>query len=182
MALCQRSRRRPRIANRWMPWRSASCARRWAERINQAVEPYLEDMPVYLEALAQSATAQDAARLRQTAHAIKGASSTLGAGAVASLAREIEALAEVGQTENAESLLSRLHAEYALTKQALLQELKGAQASLLESTGDAGLVLVVDDDRSTRSALRHALERGGFQVVEASDGNEAAGLAESVRT
>ncbi|GLR14801.1 hypothetical protein GCM10007907_35910 [Chitinimonas prasina] len=143
------------------------------ERINQAVEPYLEDMPVYLEALAQSATAQDAARLRQTAHAIKGASSTLGAGAVASLAREIEALAEVGQTENAESLLSRLHAEYALTKQALLQELKGAQASLLESTGDAGLVLVVDDDRSTRSALRHALERGGFQVVEAGDGNEA---------
>jgi diguanylate cyclase (GGDEF)-like protein len=45
--------------------------------------------------------------------------------------------------------------------------------SLPEPTSDAAVVLVVDDDRSTRSALRHALHLSGFRVEEAGDGTEA---------
>ncbi|WP_265583967.1 response regulator [Chitinimonas koreensis] len=151
------------------------------DSIALAIQPYLEDMPVYLETLEQAAAGHDAARLRQAAHAVKGASGNLGAGLVANLAREIETLAEVGQTGHAQSLLSQLHAEYALVKQALLDELKTHGGEACEANGDGGLVLVVDDDRSTRSALRHALERGGFQVAEAADGEQALASLATVR-
>ena len=38
---------------------------------------------------------------------------------------------------------------------------------------DVAQVLVVDDDRSTRSTLRHTLQRDGFRVEEAADGAQA---------
>ncbi|QDQ29184.1 EAL domain-containing protein [Chitinimonas arctica] len=150
------------------------------DSLGLAIQPYLEDLPKYLETLEQAAAAQDGERLRQAAHAIKGASGTLGAAIVSGLAREIEALAEVGQIALAESLLTRLHAECALVKQALLAELRQHQGEASETRGEEGLVLVVDDDRSTRSALRQALERSGFQVSEAADGEAAlASLADN---
>ena len=43
-----------------------------------------------------------------------------------------------------------------------------------------GLVLVADDDRSTRTALRHALEAEGFAVEEAINGQQALSLLNKV--
>ena len=40
-------------------------------------------------------------------------------------------------------------------------------------------ILVVDDDRLARGALKRALEEAEFEVTEASDGKEAFGLAEN---
>src|SRR5574343_398242 len=54
----------------------------------------------------------------------------------------------------------------------LMAELDQSSSSLPQLRDDAPLVLVVDDDRSTRSALRHALYRSGFRVEEAGDGSE----------
>ena len=38
------------------------------------------------------------------------------------------------------------------------------------------VILVVDDEREVRLALRRTLERDGYTVVEASDGSSALGL------
>ena len=43
------------------------------------------------------------------------------------------------------------------------------------------LVLVVDDDEDTRLLFRTMLEIRGYRAVEAADGEEAVGLAESAR-
>ncbi len=48
------------------------------------------------------------------------------------------------------------------------------QSPSLENPG--GLVLIVDDDAAMRLLLRASIERGGFDVVEASGGEEAVGL------
>ena len=56
--------------------------------------------------------------------------------------------------------------------------------SNLQQTPDAGarpLVLVADDDPDTRLLFRTVLEMRGYCVIEAADGEETVGAAESAR-
>ncbi|MFZ2853933.1 MAG: EAL domain-containing protein [Rhodocyclaceae bacterium] len=150
--------------------------------IGQAIRPFLEDMPVYLEELEAAAVAGEHDALRRAAHAVKGAAGNLGAVPLAALAKEIEALAEAGRADRAGLLVPRLRTEYALVSQELLHELASeAEVSLPLSSAGAARVLIVDDDRSTRSALRAALQRSGFVVTEADDGSEVAAEVERMR-
>lgn len=140
--------------------------------VSEAIRPFLEDMPRYLHELEGAIAESDAATLRQVAHVIKGAASNLGAVAVASVAREMELHAEAEALGEASELLQRLRTEFAIIEPALLEELDEPSPQLPPLLEDAPVVLVVDDDRSTRSALRHALYRSGFRVEEAGDGCE----------
>ena len=150
--------------------------------IGQAIRPFLEDMPTYLEELEAAAAAGASNALSRAAHAVRGAAGNLGAVALAALAKDIEGLAEADQDDAAGQLLPRLQAEYVLVSQALRRELVGeADLPLPLSVAGAARVLIVDDDRSTRSALRTALQRSGFSVTEAADGSEVAAEVERMR-
>jgi diguanylate cyclase (GGDEF)-like protein len=150
--------------------------------IGQAIRPFLEDMPTYLEELEAAAVAGASDALRRAAHAVKGAAGNFGALSLAALAKDIEGLAEVGQDDVAGRLVPRLRTEYALVSQALHHELESeAEVPLPLSAAGAARVLIVDDDRSTRSALRAALQRSGFIVTEAADGCEVAAEVERMR-
>lgn len=150
--------------------------------IGQAIAPFLEDMPAYMETMEASAEAGDSQTLRRAAHAVKGAAGTFGAAALVTLAKSMEAMAEAGHNDNAAALMPRLRAEYALVSQALHQVLTGApEVPLPASSVGAARVLVVDDDRSTRSALRATLQRSGFVVTEACNGGQVAGEVERMR-
>jgi len=141
--------------------------------IGQAIRPFLEDMPAYLEDMDQAAAAGQSEQLRRAAHAVKGAAGNLGASLLMAVAREIEEHAEHQRLGEAAALLTRIRAEYGLVQQALLAELNAEPARSPEDVSKGALVLVVDDDRSTRSALRYALQRSGFTVEEAGDGAQA---------
>lgn len=142
------------------------------DTISEAVRPFLEDMPGYLHEIEGAIGKGDSATLHHIAHVIKGAAGNLGAMAMASAARELELHAEAGALGESRELLLRLRTEFAVIEPTLMAELK-APPSLPQPTSDAAVVLVVDDDRSTRSALRHALHLSGFRVEEAGDGTEA---------
>lgn len=144
--------------------------------IGQAIRPFLEDMPGYLEEMDEAAAAGNGEQLRRAAHAVKGAAGNLGAHVLMAVAREIEDDAEAGRLVAAAELLGRARAEYGLVQQALLAELNTEPARAAEDVSKGALVLVVDDDRSTRSALRYSLQRNGFSVEEAADGNQALAL------
>jgi predicted signal transduction protein with EAL and GGDEF domain/signal transduction histidine kinase/HPt (histidine-containing phosphotransfer) domain-containing protein len=148
--------------------------------LGEAIQPFLEDMPIYLEDMEQAVAAGSGEQLRSAAHAIKGAAGNLGAGSLAGVAREIEEKAENGQIEAAGDLLARARAEYALAHQALLEELDSETTPPAPSSGRGTLVLVVDDDRSTRSALRYALQRSGFAVEEAANGIKALAMVDRI--
>ncbi|PKO38786.1 MAG: signaling protein [Betaproteobacteria bacterium HGW-Betaproteobacteria-6] len=141
--------------------------------IGEAVRPFLEDMPGYLLELETAIADGNAATLHQVTHVIKGAASNLGAIALAGVAREMELRAEASDFSETNELLQRLRTEFALVEPILTAELDGTSSSLPSLREDAPVVLVVDDDRSTRSALRNALQRSGFRVAEAGDGNDA---------
>lgn len=148
--------------------------------IGQAIKPFLEDMPSYLEAMDQAIFAGNAEALLRASHAIKGAAGNLGAGLLATVASEIEELAKTAQVSSASELVSRARAEYALVQQALLAELKNEPLPPQEDASKGALVLVVDDDRSTRAALRYALQRSGFSVEEAVDGIRALAMIDRI--
>lgn len=148
------------------------------DKLHQAVEPFLEDMPHYLEDMDQALASRQPQRLQRTAHAIKGAAGNLGARHLAAVARDIETLVERQHFDSACELIARLTAEYTVVRQALRAEL-GAVTHKADLPVDRDArVLVVDDDRSTRCALRYALQRAGLGVDEAVDGAQALTLAE----
>ncbi|MFL6660478.1 MAG: EAL domain-containing protein [Massilia sp.] len=139
----------------------------------QAISPFLEDTPQYLLDLETAVQARDAETARAKAHAIKGSSGNLGAGTLAQLAKEAEELAIAGQPDMIQSLLPRLRLAYNAVANALASEMTGDDASVQAETDDVPQVLIVDDDRSTRSTLRYTLQRDGFRVEEAADGAQA---------
>ena len=142
-----------------------------------AVTPFLEDAPAYLLQLEQAVAAHDQATARARAHALKGAAGNLGASLLAALAQEAEQLAQAGRTSAIGTLLPRLRAAHADVATLLHERMHGqprGPAADAELTGvQQAHVLIVDDDRSTRTTLRHTLQRDGFRVDEAADGAQA---------
>ncbi|WP_154717325.1 EAL domain-containing protein [Sterolibacterium denitrificans] len=142
----------------------------------QAIRPFLEDMPVYFERMAQAIERDDAGALHRAAHAVKGAAGNLGCDGLAELAREMEDGAAALAVADLLEMLARARLEYGLVKQVLLGELQTLPLLPAEDSSKGALVLIVDDDRSTRATLRYALQRSGFSVEEAADGQRALAL------
>lgn len=144
------------------------------DRIVEAIRPFLEDMPRYLEDISQRLAESDWEGMRRAAHAVKGAAGNLGALPLSAAARNIEELTGHGQVADIGRWVDRIHAEYSQVEPLLRAELATEVPKALSPQSDAQpLVLIVDDDRSTRSSLRSALMRADFRVEEAGNGAEA---------
>jgi HPt (histidine-containing phosphotransfer) domain-containing protein len=72
---------------------------------------FVDDYPKRLMELHAAVAEADAERLRQAAHALKGAVGTFGAAVAHRLAAELEALAEHDRLPEAPAILARLEAE-----------------------------------------------------------------------
>ncbi|MES2116945.1 MAG: EAL domain-containing protein [Pseudomonadota bacterium] len=138
-----------------------------------ALTPFLEDAPASLDELEQAVHGGDIETARARAHALKGSSGNLGATELAQLAAQAEQLAIAHKVAEIAPLLPRLRASYHDVATFLHQQLGGAAADGALGGEDMPQVLVVDDDRSTRSTLRYTLQRDGFRVEEAADGAQA---------
>jgi diguanylate cyclase (GGDEF)-like protein len=141
--------------------------------LQQAVTPYLEDMPLNLEQLEQAIGQKDTDAIRSLAHAIKGSSGNLGATNMTQLAKKVEELELAGQIDEIRPLLPQLRAAFDDVAALLYSEVSSENYFSTKPTEGSALVLVVDDDRSTRSALRYTLLRDGFRVAEAENGAQA---------
>lgn len=149
--------------------------------LQQSIAPFLEDTPTYLTQLEQAVNEEDADTAREMAHAIKGSSGNLGATALAQIAKEIEELALEQKLEEISRLLPRLKNAYEVVAAALGNEVHIDLRVNAHPTDHTAQVLVVDDDRSTRTSLRYTLQRDGFQVEEAADGAQALEMLKRIR-
>jgi len=141
--------------------------------LQQAVTPYLEDMPLNLEQLETAVEQKDADTVRSLAHTIKGSSGNLGATNMIQLARKVEELEQAGKIDAIHPLLSQLRSAFDDVAILLYSEVSSDNYHSTKPMAGNALVLVVDDDRSTRSALRYTLLRDGFRVAEAENGAQA---------
>jgi diguanylate cyclase (GGDEF)-like protein len=141
--------------------------------LQEAVTPYLEDMPAYLDQLDNAVSQNDAETVRALAHTIVGSSSNLGVTNVTRLAKDVEELAAKQKVDEIRFLLLPLRSAFDEASVLLGSEVSYENYHSTKPAEGSALVLVVDDDRSTRSALRYTLLRDGFRVAEAENGAQA---------
>ncbi len=78
----------------------------------EIINSYLEEAPQKREAIIAAIVAKDPIELRNSAHALKSLSLTIGANNLAQLSGELEAIGRMGTTENAEELMELINQEY----------------------------------------------------------------------
>ena len=89
--------------------------------IHQLVDLYLADVPGRLATMRQAIAQQDATRLAQIAHALKGSSANIGARRVVRLCMELEKAGKEGNLSGVSDWLAQLEQEVARARDALLQ-------------------------------------------------------------
>jgi diguanylate cyclase (GGDEF)-like protein len=149
--------------------------------LQQAVTPFLEDTPTYLAQLAHAVDADDAETARTMAHSVKGSSGNLGALYLSQLAKDAEELAREQRLSDIRPLLPQLRHAFDAVAAELSNEMVLEDRMTAQHGDEVAQVLVVDDDRSTRGALRYTLQRDGFHVEEAADGEQALRLLKRMR-
>ncbi|TAL02174.1 MAG: response regulator, partial [Porticoccaceae bacterium] len=143
------------------------------------IESFLEDTPVYLDSLKAALRDGDAQRAYEIAHTIRGSASNFGAKAFVDAILALEAFSKAGDLSGSDTLLDIGNERFA----ALRKDLERHRAS--ESghhTGAPGKyrLLIADDDRTLRLALRGTFAGDEFDVLEAADGAQAIALCERV--
>ena len=154
------------------------------EALPTVIRTFIADSAVYFKELREAVLAGDSGRIRSLAHTLKGSARNVGAEQMADLADRIERLAGGSSPDLAS--LARLGDEFDRCHDAAREALaQWTVARLVGSPSDipqSGFtVLLVEDDRSTRLALRGVLDQEGYRVVEAGDGEEAMQLYPRVR-
>lgn len=144
--------------------------------LGEAITPFLEDMPEHLAAIRRAILGPNLAELRHHTHTLAGAAGNLGARRLQSLAEQLQSAPP--DSERMGDLLQQVQAEFERVDSALRLTLSDLAAPPTAVAPASSTVLIADDDRSTRSALRYALQLKGYQVVEAVDGAAALALLE----
>ncbi|MGB3511722.1 MAG: response regulator [Microcoleaceae cyanobacterium] len=80
--------------------------------ITEIINSYLEEAPEKQEAIFIAILAKNGVELRNSAHALKSLSLTIGANSLAQICGKLEAIGRMGTTENAEQLIEKLNQEY----------------------------------------------------------------------
>ncbi|MCK9502863.1 MAG: EAL domain-containing protein [Porticoccaceae bacterium] len=150
------------------------------EVFNSVVDAFVEDTPVYLDALKAAINKGDSQQIYELSHTIKGSSSNFGALKVSSLAKTIE---DKGKNNDL-SDLDQLYRDLVVVVRALIKDLvkyaqncdKSNLSAMTRSTKNIPTVLVADDDRSIRLAFSNALRDEGYRIAEASNGQNALAL------
>ena len=152
--------------------------------IGDIVNSYLIDTPIYLSTLMAAMEAADVEKSKELAHKIKGSSRNLGAMKLVALCQKAEMIWDEKKINEAELnyLIVELDNEFKQVERLLIDKLDGLEPveEVVDSKNKA-IVLIVDDDRSTRMTISNVLEREGLQTEFGSNGREAVSLYELLR-
>ncbi|HKC48882.1 MAG TPA: response regulator, partial [Gemmatimonadales bacterium] len=145
------------------------------ERIlESAIRAYLRESTEAWDALRNACAAGDRDTVQRLTHNLKSSSAMLGATRLASLYQGLEQEAGSSPAADLTQRLETIREEYGHVERALRAlEPQRLTEALPASSDRASLVLVVDDESTSRVILAGLLRADGFDVQEASDGATA---------
>jgi len=147
---------------------------------------FLDDIPRYIRSLKDAVSVRDCPAVADIAHTIKGSASNFGAFRLTDACAQLESQGKHQQTENFDQQLSLVVTECHLLKEALTQQFETAANQPTHSETDddsedhineqdihSHRILIVDDDRGMRFAMRKVLEEDGYLIEEVNNGEQA---------
>lgn len=152
------------------------------------VQGFLDDLPDYIRSLKDAVSVRDCHAFADVAHSIRGSAGNFGARRLVGYCQQLETLGREQQIEGADRLLGTIVDECGLLYQFFEQHTRGEAIEADEpETNEASAeivdhehadvarqrVLIVDDDRGMRFAMRKVLEDEGCRVDEVSSGEQA---------
>ncbi|HEY9668439.1 MAG TPA: diguanylate cyclase [Coleofasciculaceae cyanobacterium] len=145
-----------------------------AAAMMEAINRYLKDAPPLLQAICLATNIGDFEGLTYAARTLKSRSAALGVTILYQLCQDLEKMSKGGTTMSAPNLVSRLKAEYEKVEATLHAQRQRAISRMnpVSPPEAPSIILVVDDDPSMRQILRRVMEKDGYQVVEAANGEQ----------
>jgi len=141
------------------------------------VESFLEDTPIYLDSLKAALLDNDARRVYEVAHALKGSASNFGAAPFLQVVTALEALGKAGDLAGSEALVATCGERFADLRKAL-ELYQRSETGQQAGTPHKQQLLIADDDRTLRLAVRGTFASEEFEIIEAADGAQAIALCE----
>ena len=141
------------------------------------VESFLEDTPVYLDSLKSALLENDPRRVYEIAHALKGSASNFGAAPFLEVVSALEKKGKAGDLAGGEELVSACGERFAELRKEL-ERYQLSETGQQDGSQRKHQLLIADDDRTLRLALRGTFEGEEFEILEAADGAQAIALCE----
>ncbi|MEH6358116.1 MAG: EAL domain-containing protein [Pseudomonadales bacterium] len=152
------------------------------------VRVFLDDIPDYIRSLKDAVSVGDSEAIGDMAHGIKGGASNFGAQRLTTICQQLEDMGRAEELAGTQELLNQLINEVSLLGTQLRREFKldvrtvkqrGVSNNLVQEMVEnipdveQHRLLIVDDDRGMRFAMRKVLEKDGYRVDEVANGEQA---------
>ncbi len=146
---------------------------RLGEYFPRVIETFLENTPGYLDKLKYAFECCDMTEVRSFLHCVKGSLLNIGAVPLANQCGELEKLCEDCLEPGADELLESILLAYQDLHEILNELPKQQHGQSEEQCNTLAQVLIVDDDPATLLVLHGVLERDGYLITEAHNGERA---------
>ncbi len=141
--------------------------------VYRMIEAFIEDTPVYIESMRGALVEENAKQTRELAHTIKGSAANFGAHQLVETAKSIEKFALDEQIDQCNLHISALIEQFSALRKDLENEILKPSMEGTDNQQSIYKLLIVDDDRTIRLALKNIFDSSQFETSEATSGNEA---------
>ncbi len=146
------------------------------EVVYPMAEAFIEDTPVYMDSIKNALASGNAGQVRELAHTIKGSAVNFGAHLLVSSAQTIEALALKEQLSECIPHVEKMLGQFNKLRTDIENNILKISRDDPVNELSTHTLLIVDDDRTIRLALKGAFSGDEFEAIEATDGSEAIDL------
>ena len=137
------------------------------------LEAFLEDSPVYIDSLKQALQRGSAKNVRELAHTLKGSASNFGAINFLETAKIIEHLSKNQQLHQCDIYIEALVDDFNILKRDIEDNILSPLSNSEDLHQRKHKLLIVDDDRTIRLALKNMFTDQKFLIFEARNGQQA---------
>lgn len=137
------------------------------------IEAFIEDTPVYIDSMKAAVAADNSKQVRDLAHTLKGSAANFGAHPFIATTKTLEELAQHGQLGQCDLYISTLIKQFAALREDFETNILKTNEDDSDPLQSLHSLLLVDDDRTIRLALKEVFKSRKFEILEASDGRQA---------